>query len=137
MNGQVLVVDGDERARDDLSGILLAAGYDVIQCGTVKTAFVYLDMIDLSCVVLDLHLPNGHGRRVVEDLKAKRDDVPVVVLSSFHSEDEWEFPVVSVLEKPLKKDALLDAVSKAVKHAVAIREIKDSTRRMKNFTGVI
>lgn len=137
MNGRVLLVEDDQRVRMALSMILTNAGYTTIGAGSVATALMHLDVLDLSCVVLDLMLPNGHGRRVVEELKAKRDDVPVVILSAFHGEDVWDFPVVAVLEKPTKRDVLLAAVSKASNHATAIRALRESTRRLRNLTGVV
>jgi DNA-binding NtrC family response regulator len=136
VKGTVLLVEDDERIRTALSVVVSNAGFTVIQCGSVKTALMHLDVLDLVCIILDLRLPNGHGRRVVDELKAKRDDVPVVILSAYHGEEEWDFPVVATLEKPTKRDVLLGALIKAVKHSEAIREIKESTRRMRNFTGV-
>lgn len=137
MIGRVLLVEDDRRARMILAMILTNAGYTVIGAGSVATALMHLDVLDLSCVVLDLMLPNGHGRLVVEKLKEKRDDVPVVILSAFHGEDVWDFPVVAVLEKPTKRDVLLSAVSKAATHANAIRAIRESTRRIKDLTKVV
>ena len=94
MNGRVLLVEGDDGTRTTFK-TLSNAGYIVIEAESVKTALMHLDVLDLSCVILDLKLPNGHGRRVVEELQSKRNDVPVVVLSGYHGEEEWGFPVVA------------------------------------------
>lgn len=133
----MLLVEDDPKVRAAIYMLLADAGYGVIGASSVKTALMHLDVLDLTCVVLDLHLPNGHGRRVVEELQAKRDDVPVVILSSFHDSEGWEFPVVSVLEKPVKKEALIKCVDNAAKHADAIHSLRETTRRMQDITGIV
>lgn len=135
MNGRVLLVEGDDAVRENFRA-LADAGYNIIEAGSIKTALMHLDVLDLSCVVLDLRLPNGHGRRVVEELKAKRDDVPVIILSSFHADEEWDFPVIKALEKPVNTEALVECVEKAFNQSEAIRSLRESTRRMQNYTGI-
>lgn len=134
MKGRVLLVEDDYRVRQALSMILMNANYDVTEAVSVRTALMHLDISDLVCVVLDLVLPNGHGRQVVRELKDKRDDVPVVILSAFHGEDEWAFPVVAVLEKPTKRDVLLEAVRKAAEASQAIRLLRQSKIQIEETT---
>lgn len=132
MKGRVLLVEDDYRVRQALSMILMNANYDVTEAVSVRTALMHLDISDLVCVVLDLVLPNGHGRRVVEELKAKRDDVPVVILSAFHGEDVWTFPVIAVLEKPTKRDVLLAAVRNGAETSRAIKLMRQSKIRIED-----
>ena len=159
---KVLVVEDDERQRAMISMILANAGYKVIEAVSVKTALMHLDVMDLSAVVLDVRLPNGHGRKVVESLIAKRDDVPVVVLTGFPEDAPTGFPVTSVLSKLLQpkcsscgefaapkaercvcgekiervrpfRDRLLEAIAKARKSADDIRSIRCSTRKLQGL----
>ncbi len=127
---RVLVVEDDPRQRAMMCLILSNAGYGVVEAVSVKTALMHLDIIDLSAVVLDLRLPNGHGRRVVEELVAKRNDIPVVVLSAFPEDAPTSFPVTSVLEKPFTRDGLLAAVSRAREAADAIKSLRSTTRKI-------
>lgn len=136
MNRRVLLVEGDDAVRDTFR-TLSDAGYRIIEAGSVKTALMHIDVLDLSCIVLDLKLPNGHGRRVVEELQSKRDDVPVIILSNFHSDDEWGPLVVAVLDKPPSEGALLQAVEMASKQSEAIRALRVSTRKLRGMTGVV
>jgi len=137
LKGSVLLVEDDTRIRSIYAYLLVQAGYTVIEAASVATALMHLNALDLSCIVLDLKLPNGHGRRVVEELQSKRDDVPVVVLSGHYSDGDWDFPVVAVLQKPPAPVALVEAVEKASSQADAIREIRNSTRRLRGITGVL
>lgn len=144
MKGRVLLVEDDTHIRGALTIILTNAGYSVIQAGLVSTALMHLDVFDLVAVVLDLRLPNGLGFKIVDELKAKRDDVPVVILSGWiHDKNEFEqhhgpmaWPIVEVLTKPTKRELLLQAVARAANHSEAIKSLRLSARAMSNFTGV-
>ena len=138
MKGRILLVEDDEHIRDIYSLFIKGLGYSVTEAGSVKTALMHLDALDLVGVVLDLRLPNGHGRRVVEDLKSKRDDVPIVILSAFPNEIKCEFPVVAALKKaePGAAAALRDALNKAMALSFPIFSLHDSVRRLSEITGV-
>lgn len=127
---RVLIVEDDDRTRTMMGSILSAAGYGIVEAVSVKTALMHLDIIDLAAVVLDLRLPNGHGRKVVEELLAKRNDVPVVVVSGFPQEAPEDSLVVAILGKPFKREELLSAVSKARVTSDAIKSMRNTTRRL-------
>lgn len=138
---RVLVVEDDARQRSMICLILANAGYGIVEAVSVKTALMHLDIIDLSAIVLDLRLPNGHGRRVVEELISKRDDVPVVVLTGYPEDAPTGFPVTAVIDKvldrrddtnksPSFRTRLLEAVSEARVASDAIKSMRSSTRRL-------
>ncbi|HEV3028489.1 MAG TPA: response regulator [Planctomycetota bacterium] len=127
---RVLVVEDDAKQRTMICMILANAGYGVVEAVSVKTALMHLDIMDLSAVVLDLRLPNGHGRKVVEELVSKRDDVPVVVLTGYPEDAPKGFPVTAVLNKPFKRDRLLEAVAEARTASDAIKSMRASTRKL-------
>lgn len=127
---RVLVVEDDEKQRNFVVGVLVGAGYGYVDCGTVAEALMHLDIIDLSAVVLDLRLPNGHGRRVIEALVAKRNDVPVVVLSGYPQEAPEDSLVVEVISKPFKAEQLREALKKADQMADSLKSMRETTRRL-------
>jgi len=146
MAHRVLVVEDDDKQRHIICLILANAGYGTVEAVSVKTALMHLDIIDLSAIVLDLRLPNGHGRKVVEALIEKRDDVPVVVLSGFPEDAPTGFPVTAVVDKILDRRAkpqegenfehptfrsrLLHAVADARTTSDAIKSLRSSTRKL-------
>jgi DNA-binding response OmpR family regulator len=133
---RILFVEDDKHVRDIYELLLVQNGFNVTPCGTVAAACMHLDISDLYGVVLDLRLPNGHGLRVVQELVAKRNDVPVVIFSAFHGEHEWTFPIVAALRKPPTRDEFLGAVRLAVSKSTEIRTIRETTRRLREVTGV-
>jgi CheY-like chemotaxis protein len=131
---RLLLVEDDLSIRRALRLVLANAGYDVVEEGTVAGAIKQLADPELGTIVLDLRLPNGHGRRVVEHLKSIRDDVPVVILSAYPDEGLEAFPVTSVLKKPTKRPELLEAVSKARTSFEAIQSMRRSLRGLKDIS---
>ncbi len=127
---RVLVVEDDERARTAICVVLSNAGYGIVEADSVATALMHLDIVDLSTVVLDLRLPNGHGRKVIEALIGKRNDVPVVVLSGFPQEAPEDSLVVEVINKPFKAEDLRAAMRKADVLADSIKSLRNTTRKL-------
>lgn len=143
---RILIVEDDDKQRAMIGMILANAGYKITEAVSVATALMHLDQIDLSAVVLDVRLPNGHGRKVVEALIAKRDDVPVVVLTGFPEDAPTGFPVTAVIDKLLDRrdpaskassfrTRLLDAVSVARQKSDDIKSIRSSTRKLGEILG--
>ncbi len=127
----VLVVEDHDLTRRSYSEWLKGAGFKVIEASTKALALMHLDRLDLSAIVLDLILPNGHGKEVVEALKAKRDDVGVVVVSGFPDSPTFTLPVVASLRKPFPRGVLLHAVVEAIeKYTDPVKSIRASTRKM-------
>lgn len=137
MARRILVVEDDPSQRNMICMLLSNAGYGVVECDTVRLALMHLDIIDLSGIVLDLYLPNGHGKAVVDALIAKRDDVPVVILSGRPEEAPHDFPVIKVLDKPYKREDLLVSVLACADLSDALKEIRVTTRRMKEKSSSI
>ena len=127
----ILLVEDDERTRYTYREWLFEAGYEVIEASTKAVALMHLDRMELAAIVLDLVLPNGHGKEVVEALIAKRNDVGVVVVSGFPDSPEFDFPVVSSLRKPFPRGVLLSHLQKAQATSDNFRSARDSWRRLR------
>lgn len=135
MKGTVLLVEDDEKIRHIYAYILAQAGYKVIEAWSVATALMHIDAREIGVVVLDLWLPNGHGREIVEALVAKRNDIPVVILSAMPNEYEWDWPVVATLQKPAQRTPFLRAVDEAkYYYDQGVAKLRETARRFSNLT---
>ncbi len=134
MRGTVLLVEDDAKIRHIYAYFLAQAEYKVIEAWSVATALMHLDARELSAVVLDLWLPNGHGREIVEALVARRNDVPVVILSATPDEYTWDWPVVSALKKPAQRTPFLRAVSDAhYYHREGVTKLREVAQKFQNL----
>jgi DNA-binding response OmpR family regulator len=83
-----MVVDDDVTVREVVVTYLRAAGYDVGETADGEAALTDLRDERADLVVLDLMLPGIDGLEVCRRLRAKGDDVPVIMLTALGSETD-------------------------------------------------
>ncbi len=82
--GRVLVVDDDASSRLLMRSVLEKKGFQVLEADDGPPALEMLDKIgDMSLVMLDLNMPQMHGREVLERIRSAigTAGLPVVVLT--------------------------------------------------------
>jgi len=85
---RVVVVDDDVTVREVVVTYLRAAGHDVGETADGESALSLLRDRPADLVVLDLMLPGIDGLAVCERLRARGDDVPVIMLTALGSETD-------------------------------------------------
>src|SRR3954452_6311908 len=85
---RVMVVDDDVTVREVVVTYLRAAGYDVGEAADGESALDDLRDERADLVVLDLMLPGIDGLEVCRRIRAKGDDVPVIMLTALGSETD-------------------------------------------------
>ena len=91
---RVLVVEDEAPIRDGLLSLLRTQGLVVEGAADGRAALEVLNRATFDLVVLDLMLPHVTGLDVLRSVRARGDDVPVLVLTAKGSEED----VVSGLE---------------------------------------
>jgi two-component system copper resistance phosphate regulon response regulator CusR len=85
---RVLVVEDDRRVASFIQKGLEQEGLAVDVLHDGGDAEVQAHMIDYDCVVLDLLLPGRSGFQVLRDLRSRKADLPVLILSAQASPEE-------------------------------------------------
>jgi DNA-binding response OmpR family regulator len=85
---RVMVVDDDVTVREVVVTYLRAAGCDVREAADGESALADLRDERADLVVLDLMLPGIDGLEVCRRIRAKGDDVPVIMLTALGSETD-------------------------------------------------
>jgi DNA-binding response OmpR family regulator len=85
---RVMVVDDDVTVREVVVTYLRAGGYDVGEAADGESALTDLRDTRADLVVLDLMLPGIDGLEVCRRIRAKGDDVPVIMLTALGSETD-------------------------------------------------
>jgi DNA-binding response OmpR family regulator len=85
---RVMVVDDDLTVREVVVTYLRAAGYEVGEAADGEAALAGLRDERADLVVLDLMLPGMDGLEVCRRLRAKGDDVAVIMLTALGSETD-------------------------------------------------
>ena len=118
MSGRVhvVIVDDDPPVRRALTRLLISAGFHVSACGSAEEFLVRSDELDVSCLLLDVHLPRIGGLDLVRLLDRLGRPVPVVFITADHELARSDAMLQAgrpCLIKPIDDEALLAAISAA------------------------
>ena len=127
---RVLLVEDDDDLRLSVRLALAALGWVVAEASTASEALVQAQRDDPDVILLDLGLPDGDGRVVLTQLKAKEETawIPVVVLSartgSSQVSDLLRSGAQDYLVKPCSMDELEARLATARRVAVEHRRLR-------------
>ncbi len=127
----VYVVDDDRDVRRSLSYMLGAAEIRSYPFGASTDFLDSLGDLEPGCILLDLRMPKPDGFEVMEDLRRREIDWPVIVMTG-HGEVKsavraMKLGAVDFIEKPFSESALLGCFEQAFR-LLAERQ-GDSQRR--------
>jgi FixJ family two-component response regulator len=115
---QIAVVDDDEAARTSLVRLLTVEGYHAHGFATPAAFLAAAGAQAFGCAVLDLRMPGMTGLELQRALAVAGHAIPVLFLSAFGTIPEtvraMQDGAIDFLEKPVRPEALLDGVRRAV-----------------------
>lgn len=79
---RVLIVEDNDQLVGLITRALAKAGLDVDSARTVADAEASLRTVSYAAVVLDLGLPDADGRTLLDQMRRRRDQTPVLILSA-------------------------------------------------------
>ena len=81
----ILLVDDDKNTANGLRKILLQDGYDTSCVYTGNEALDLIDTEHFDIVITDMKLPDVSGFSIIERVKKKDADIPVIMITAFSS----------------------------------------------------
>jgi FixJ family two-component response regulator len=127
----IRVVDDDESLRAAVLRLLEAAGFEA--CGYASTGDFLLNSPRErpGCVLLDVRLPGPSGLELQAALPGQGFALPVVFMSGYadvaSSVKAMKAGAVDFLEKPIQRQALFDAIGRALQLDQARRAVHAET----------
>ncbi|HZR83177.1 MAG TPA: UDP-3-O-acyl-N-acetylglucosamine deacetylase [Candidatus Binatia bacterium] len=114
----ILVVDDEEEIRQSLRGVLSDEGYAVVEAGDGRRALDLVRSASPALVILDVWLPEIDGIALLEQIKAERPDLPVVIICG-HANIEaavraTRLGAADFIEKPFSLEAILASIERAL-----------------------
>lgn len=85
---KLLLVDSDKQALDTLTNYLQIEGFAVETAEDMETAKIDVNLHEYSCVVAELKPKGGNATELIKELKVKRSDTGIIVVSSSSSIDD-------------------------------------------------
>jgi len=114
----ILVVEDDADNQLLISRILTNQGYDVSVAGDGIDALMLLAKKQFDLILSDVNMPNLDGFKFLEIINQKGIKAPLMFLTSRSEEEDevkgLELGALDYLKKPVKKDALLMRVKRAL-----------------------
>ncbi len=121
---RVLVVDDEPPIRKLLRMGLGTQGYETIDAPNAKAALELMAEVP-DIVILDLGLPDMQGLDLLRKIRAQREDVPIVVLSSRGDEaakvEALDLGADDYVTKPFGMEELLARMRAALRHQLQVQ----------------
>jgi len=116
----VSVVDDDAAMVDSLRVLLESVGHRVHEYGSAREFLSGFDFASdtAGCIILDERMPGMTGHALHEDLVRRSCFTPIIVCTGFAevelAVDAMRRGAITVIQKPFRPQALLDAVHEAI-----------------------
>lgn len=127
MLAELLVVDDDAQSLESTARILEMAGYRVTRAADGEKALDLARNSIFDVVISDVRMPKMDGIEFLRALTVLRRGLPMILMTAYGQVDEavtaMKLGAVDFLSKPFKRQALLDAVSQALKKSEAVRRV--------------
>jgi two-component system, NtrC family, response regulator AtoC len=81
--GRILVIDDDPDIVELLTGYFVESGYDVVAALHGGDGLMLADIDRPDVVLLDIKMPGMSGTEVLQQLKVRRPELPVIIVSGY------------------------------------------------------
>lgn len=131
MSQNILIIDDERNIRRTLDMILSGEGYQVFTCASAQAGLGVLQKELIHLVLLDIVMPEVNGLDVLPELLKVRSDLAVIMISGHGNVQNAVLAIkrgaYDFLEKPLDRDKVLLAISRALQ----TRELTEENRHLK------
>jgi CheY-like chemotaxis protein len=109
---RVLVADDEPFIQELIGEVLQDEGYRVLFASTGRSTLQLLETEQLDLVLLDVMMPDGDGRTVLDAMQSlpQLRDIPVVIVSTGIARRALEGMATTYIDKPFTLEQLLAAV---------------------------
>lgn len=112
---KILIADDSSLIRNYIEKICSPKN-KVLMANDGQETIDILEAEDVSLLLLDLMMPHVDGFAVLEYLKEKNSDIPVIIISGDTTKDTidraFTYNVIDMIEKPFPEKALLEKIER-------------------------
>lgn len=123
----ILIVDDEEGMRKSLSMLFQKEGYQVCQAGSGEDAIRSLARDKFDLIITDLRMDGISGTYLLEYIKEKRLQVPVVIMTAYgtidSAVDAMRMGASDYIAKPFEYDEILHRAKRAMERVETAREM--------------
>jgi two-component system, cell cycle sensor histidine kinase and response regulator CckA len=111
---RILLVDDEPQVRESVKRLLMGQGYDVVEAGSANEAMRIYDAApaEIDLVLTDVTMPGMSGYDLVERLRARAADLPVVFMSGYAEHPMGSSAIAArrtgYIQKPFQVETLVE-----------------------------
>ena len=140
----VLIVDDEKNYPLILGAVLAEEGFEIITANSASEALDCIEASDIDLVLTDMKMPVMSGIDLLERVKQKDPDLPVIMMTAHGTVDKaveaMEKGAYSYLLKPFDNERLIIYVNKAISMYRVIKEnrrLRSAVTTRYNFGNII
>ena len=115
---RLLIVDDDKMLNHNMTWLLKRKGYEVLGVEDGESAVRVVGEQEFDIVILDQKMPGMDGIETLKEMKKKRPDLEVIILTGASSVESavkgFEFGAYDYTGKPMQMDVLEEKIQKAL-----------------------
>lgn len=131
MNQNILIIDDERNIRRTLDMILSGEGYQVFACASAQAGLDVIKKERIHLVLLDIVMPEINGLDLLPKLLEVRPNLAIIMISGHGNVQNAVLAIkrgaYDFLEKPLDRDKVLMAISRALQ----TRKLAEENRHLK------
>ncbi|MDY0151973.1 MAG: sigma-54 dependent transcriptional regulator, partial [Candidatus Cloacimonas sp.] len=112
----ILIVDDEQRIREELSEFLSGCGYMCYVAETPSAALREIANYNIDLVILDINLPERDGLTVLREIKELDDNIEVLMITGHGDMDlaikAMRLGAVDFFNKPINPDEVLQSIER-------------------------
>jgi CheY-like chemotaxis protein len=108
----VLVIDDEDLVRDVLARMIEDLGYGALTAADGATGLAMVEANPIDAVLVDMTMPKMNGRDVIEQLRARRPTLPIILCSGYDRDGHGPIHADAYLPKPFRIDVLERTLAK-------------------------
>jgi two-component system, LuxR family, response regulator FixJ len=121
--GNIYIVDDDFAMRDSLEMLLIAHGYETRVFRSGSEFLQAAPFLPFGCLIVDLQMPEIDGLQLVERLKARKIEFPLVVITGFGNVTiavkAMRAGALDFVEKPFSNEQIFSSIELALEAQAA------------------
>ena len=129
---RILVIDDEDSMRRFIAMLLEGKGHTVVSVENGADGISRLDRESFDLVITDLRMPGVDGLSVLDSVRAKQPDLPVVILAAYGSEQVTAEAIQRGAFQLIEKSAHNDEILLAVSNALAMSRVRTENEALKN-----
>ena len=139
---RVLIVDDEPVVREVLRTVLSRAGYETSEAATAAEGLSLFADPEVDLVLLDLMLPDRPGLSLLPEMRERRPDVPVVVVTAYSSVESaiaaMKEGAFHYVPKPFRNEEVVHLVGQALeKRRLVVENLALKARLDGGFPGMV